>query len=406
MILLLLLCFSLCKNQLNFTVSQLPSEPERANIKLLSNYEFSKKIQNIFNLSTNHNLASKTKFSNLIHSSTKLNQEDIQKIVINNENWEKSHESFAIEIIFVKNCNFINCKFPNAQGGAILSLNHLEIDNSYFSKCYSLSGGSIACMSNLIIKQSKFSDSFAKRGGAVFHQFGHVSLSQTLFVSCASTNIGGSIFSSNILSHKSENTNYSSSSCAEDASAASIENGDIKISYNILANCHLRRGTGGFLIREASGLIKNSIFTKNRFDDIVGGGASSIELTGRKGLIIIQKNYFFSTSAFNYWSIRGREFINSEISFCTFTNDEKTEINMKHSKVENCLFNVTKFSTQIPVFNDKIQKPVDKPQLYQSYASIFAFTGKVILPFVITVLILLELIDFIKIMKLRKKSIE
>ena len=335
-----------------------------------------------------------------------LNSNNEDEIVIKDEVWKKSHESFSFEKVYVKSCKFIDCRFPDAQGGAIISITFLDVENSLFSKCFARSGGSICSMFDLTVKNSNFLDSFAKRGGSIHQQYGTCELIETLFASSASTVLGGSFYSTESQLHLSSHTNYSSSSCKEDASAAYIEKTNINIGHNIVSNCHLIRGTGGFLLKLTEGKISNSIFSNNCFDDIVGGGASSIEISGTKETVNIENSYFYMCSAFNYWSIRGRFKPSTIIINCYFSNKQEIEINIENVDITNCFFEQNKFPIKIPKNQYKYNEPIDKPEIYRAYGKFFSYFGRFILPFIIVILVIHELIDSFRIMKMRKKNIE
>ena len=345
-------------------------------------------------------------FISKLNAHIDINSYNDNIIEIKKETWKKSHESFATEKVFVKSSNFINCRFPDAQGGAIISLTFIYIEDSIFSKCFAKSGGSICAMFDLTTINTKFVDSFAKRGGSVHHQYGTCKFNDTLFASSASTVFGGSFYSTESQMHISTNTNYSSSSCKEDASAAYIERTDVNILYNIVSNCHLKRGTGGFLLKQTEGEVSNSIFCNNCFDDIVGGGASSIEISGSREMVSIETCHFYKSSAFNYWSIRGRFQLHATINNCYFSNTKEMEISLDKAKITNCFFEQKKFLVKIPKNNYKYQEPVDKPEVYRMYARFFAYFGKFILPFIIIILFIHEVIDSLRMMKMKKKNIE
>ena len=346
----------------------------------------------------------KSSATNFLERAITLSNEEEFKII--GEKWSKSHESFALGHVTVEDSTFVNCIFNGAQGGAIISLCPAKISKSKFFKCKSRSGGALAIMNNMDLQSTTFLQCFAKKGGAVQHQFGECLINSCLFGSCSSNLAGGAYNSMDINKHLMSNTNITSCATLNDAAAAFIDNCETKLKQNSVTYCHIKRGTGGYVLKGCEGEMTNCIFHKNFFDDIVGGGASSVELCGNEGTVKISGSFFSKCSDFNYWSIRGRDKISATISYCYFSNKESIEIDMKKAELSENYFNAVKIPYRFPDKDHKEIATEDQSNLLAAYARIISSSGKIILPIVIIILVVTEIIESIKLNKLRKKNIE
>ncbi len=68
------------------------------------------------------------------------------------------------------NCNFINCRFQNGNGGAIYNEATVIIENCDFRGCSSRFGGAIYNTNSVKVKTSNFSNNHASRGLSIFNK--------------------------------------------------------------------------------------------------------------------------------------------------------------------------------------------------------------------------------------------
>jgi hypothetical protein len=95
------------------------------------------------------------------------------------------------DMVHCFNCQFLHCRVPDSNGGAIQTNEPLYTRNCYFLNCSAPSGGSIATTSFLGVSQSTFESSSSDANGVfLLHESSKFIVDETLIYKCHSTSYG------------------------------------------------------------------------------------------------------------------------------------------------------------------------------------------------------------------------
>lgn len=351
-----------------------------------------------------------SEFKNTLQSVIHTDSND-NLILIENEKWEKRRESFATGNIEITNCIFDKCINDNASGGAIIALCDTSVSDSKFFMCTAYAGGSLCIYAQLFVKKSIFFECYAVKGGALYNQYACFSMNDTSSDKCAASESGGTYFSHSNIQVEANNNNFTRCSSSLNGAALFISCPSAVVFGNIIVKNMIKRGSGSIYFDNVNrGVLEHSIFHKNSFADIVGGGGSCVEAKGSTSKISIADSLFSQSSDYNYWAIRSREKCSLILVRCRFSAKSRAELSADvDPMIINCTFEC-KSKINLPkykIFSAGNALNPDKPKYpyFMIISAVLKFISDLIFVILTVPLLILEIYACYRESRARQKII-